>query len=158
DQGLVDQRLIVAPIRIHAEPEGRHGDQWRRIERFNRTDHISGNVRVVLVLELLCPLVHRHGLALAIVVNRAPVPVRIPLHGSAAYPAQGEPSRVLGHEPEVRSRIVSSISHHTPKSSKCTSTRRKSALGRPVTVFDPGGWTPCPGCWPVKAVDLESFS
>jgi hypothetical protein len=85
DQGLVDQWLIVAPIMIHAAPEGRHGDQWSWIEWFIGTDHISSDVRVVLVLELLCPLVHRHGLALAIVVKRAPVPVRVPVHGSAAY-------------------------------------------------------------------------
>src|SRR6476620_9932552 len=79
DQGLVDQWLIVAPVWIHAEPEGRHGDQWRRIEWLIRTDHVSGEVRLVLVLELLCPLVQGHGLAVAIVVNRAAVPVRIPV-------------------------------------------------------------------------------
>ena len=85
DQGLVDQWLIVAPTMIHAASEGRHGDQWSWIEWFIGTDHISSDVRVVLVLELLCPLVHRHGLALAIVVQRAPVPVLVPVHGSAAY-------------------------------------------------------------------------
>src|SRR4029077_19113540 len=80
DQGLVDQWLIVAPVRIHAEPKGGHRDQWRRIEWFIRTDHISGDMCVVLILELLGPLVQRHGPALAIVVNRAPVPVLIPVH------------------------------------------------------------------------------
>ena len=85
DHRLVDQRLIVAQIMIHAAPEGRYGDQWSWIEWFIGTDHISSDVRVVLVLELLCPLLHRHGLALAIVVKRTPVPVRVPVHGSAAY-------------------------------------------------------------------------
>src|SRR6478736_3237961 len=85
DQGLVDQWLIVAPVMIHAAPEGRHGDQWSWIEWFIGTDDISSDVRVVLVLDLLCPLVHRHGLVLAIVIQRAPVPVLVPVHGSAAY-------------------------------------------------------------------------
>src|SRR4029079_19119698 len=75
DQGLVDQWLIVAPVMIHAAPEGRHRDQWRWHEWFIGTDHISSDVRVVLVLELLCPLMHRPRLALAIVIKWAPVPV-----------------------------------------------------------------------------------
>src|SRR6478736_8177924 len=85
DQGLVDQWLIVAQIMIYAAPEGRHGDQWSWIEWFIGTDHISSDVRVVLVLELLCPLLHRPRLALAIVVKRTPVPVLVPVHRLAAY-------------------------------------------------------------------------
>ena len=60
----------------------------------------------------------------------------MPTSRAAQKRAQLEPSRVLGHEPEVRSQVVSNIGHHAPKSSKCTSTRRKSALCRPVTDFD----------------------
>jgi hypothetical protein len=72
DYGLVDQRLIAAPVVIQAEPEGRHGDQWSRIEWFIRTDHISGDVPIVFILEPLCPLLHCHGLALAVVVMGRP--------------------------------------------------------------------------------------
>ena len=81
DYGLVDQRLIAAPVVIQAEPEGRHGDQWSRIEWLIRTDHISGDVPIVFILEPLCPLLHRHGLALAVVVDGPPVPVSLPVHG-----------------------------------------------------------------------------